>query len=436
MSKFSKWKYIIPIVIAVILIYIFVSLITTSFSMVYVEPAQYETVTKTLDSDAYILRDETYITNDSGGVLYYNIKDSDKVAKNGVIATVYESENDAINVSKMSNLDKEIENLNKLNSMSQVTGVSIESINKTLDEQLAAFIDDARNNSFTNSAKDLNNLLYSLNEKQITTGKVTDFSSRLSELQAEKDIISSSAKKATAKLLSPVAGVYVSQTDGYETAYDCSKIKKLTYQKLTDLKESKPQKVDDNVIGKIISDVNWYICCPMTAKEAEEFKDITDLVSVDIPYASADTLSARVIAVNNDKKTGNAVVILECENMDGTLAQIRQEKVKISVKSYSGIKIDKSAVHKDKVTKSVENSDGTTSTQEKTVEGVYILYGNEIRFKEIVKLYETDEFVICINDDDNENLFSGNTIKLYDKIVTEGTDLYAGKIVKQSTEIE
>jgi len=436
MNKFSKWKFILPIVTAVILIYFFVSLITASFSMVYVEPAQYETVSKTLDSDAYILRDESYITNESGGVLYYNISDFDSVAKNGVIASLYESESDAINVAKLADIDNEINNLNKLNSMSKVTGVSLESINNTLENQLTAFIDYSRNNNFKDSVKAEDNVLYALSEKQITTGKVTDFNTRLSELQAEREELAGVIKNATGQILSPLAGVYVSQTDGYESVYDCKTIKKLTYNKLNTLKETAPQDVPEKVIGKVISDVNWYICCPMTAAQAEEFTDITDLIDVDIPYASADTLSARVIAVNSDKQSGNAVVILECENMNSTLAQIRQEKVKISVKSYSGIKVDKSAIHKDKVTRTTDNADGTTSTQEKTVEGVYILYGNEIRFKEIAKIYETDEYAICVTDDEDESLFSGSTIKLYDKIVTEGTDLYAGKIVKQSTEVE
>ena len=141
MKKLAKWKFIIPIVLAIILIYIFVSFLTASFSMVYVESAQYQTVSKTLESDAYILRRESYITNDNGGVLYYNTKDFEEVAKNGVLATIYESESDAINATKLSNLDSEIANLKKLNSMTKVNGVSIESINKTMDNQLTAFLD-------------------------------------------------------------------------------------------------------------------------------------------------------------------------------------------------------------------------------------------------------------------------------------------------------
>lgn len=437
MKKTSNLKYIIPIIVSIIIIYILVSMIVPSFSMVYVEPAQYETVAKTLTSEAYILRKESYITNDNGGVLYYNVDDAGSIATNGVIASIYESETDAINISKMGKLSEEINNLKKLNSMSQVMGASLESINKSINQNLADFIEHSQNNSFSKASDSLDGLIYSMNEKQIVTGDVTDFNIKIAELENERDVLEQSTKQAIGQIISPVAGTFMSQTDGYENSYDCNNIGRMSFSELTSLKEAQPTEVPQNVIGKIISDVNWYICCPLSEKDAEEFEDVYyELVDVNIPYASADTLSARVIAVNKDSTTGNAVVVLECEAMDSTLAKIRQEEVEISVRDYYGIKVEKNAVHQDKITRTVENDDGTTRTEEKTVDGVYILYGNELRFKEIVKLYETDTFVICDTDTENERLFSDSTVKLYDKIVTEGTDLYAGKIVKQSTEIQ
>lgn len=435
-STSSKLKYIIPLLIAVVLIYVFVSMLTASFSMVYVEPAQYETVSKTLKSEAYIFRDESYITNDNGGVLYYNINDCSTVALGGIIASVYETETDAINVTQIYSLNEEIENLTKLNAMSQVTGTSLESINKLLNDQLTEFIAETQNNDFLNTKSTMNNLLYSLNAKQITTGEATDFNARLNELKTQRDTLLQTTKPANIQIVSPKAGVFTSQTDGCEILFDYKKVPEITYSELTKIKETKPQPVSDNVIGKIITDVNWYICCPMKTKDAKEFKEIYGMVDINMPYASADTLSARVVSVNDDAKTGNSVVVLECENMNDTLSKIRNQKVDISVRTYSGIKIDKKSIHKDKVTTTKENADGTTSTLEKTVNGVYILYGNELKFREIIKLYETDSYVICDTNQDNEDLFSGTTIKLYDKIVTEGTDLYAGKIVKQSTEVE
>lgn len=432
----TKLKYIIPILIAVVLIYIFVSMLTSSFSMVYVEPAQYETVSKTVSSEAYIFRKESYITNDNGGVLYYNISDCSSVALGGTIASLYETETDAINVTQLKTLNEEIDNLTKLNAMSQVTDTSLESINTSLNDQLTEFIIDIQNNNFTESDTSMESLLYSLNAKQITTGEAKDFNARLLELQTERDALLQTTKPAFAEIVTPKAGVFTSQTDGCETLFDYSKVPSITYSELSKIKDTQPQEVPSNVIGKIISDVNWYICCPMGIKEAEDFKEIYDMLEISIPYASADTLSARVVSVNDDSNTGNSVVVLECENMNDTLSKIRSQTVDISVRTYSGIKVDKTAIHKDKVTTTKENEDGTTNTLEKTVDGVYILYGNELKFREVVKLYETDTYVICDTNQENEELFSGNTIKLYDKIVTEGTDLYAGKIVKQSTEVE
>ncbi len=436
LKKTNKLTYIAPIIIAIVLIYFAVSMLASSFSMVYVEAAQYATVTKKTSSEAYILRDESYITNDQTGVIYYNVKDGDKVSAGGVIATIYESETDVINVTKMNELDEEINNLKKLNSMSQVLGVSLESINKSLNKNLADFIIDIKNNDFSDASADINNLLYSLNEKQIVTGKVTDFNDRLTQLEQQKTELQQAISPPIGQIISPASGVFTTQVDGKEKLYDYSKGTKITYNNLKNAVEAQASEIPSNAVGKIISDVNWYICCPMSKTEASEFKEISGLIDIEIPFVSADQLSARVKSVNDDAKTDNSVVVLECENMNSTLAKIRTEKVEIAVKTYSGIKVPVSAVHKDKATITTENSDGTVSTKEKEVEGVYILYGNEIKFREIVKLYQEDDYVICDTDVENEKLYSDTTVELYDKIVTEGTNLYAGKIVKQSTEIE
>ena len=130
-----------------------------------------------------------------------------------------------------------------------------------------------------------------------------------------------------------------------------------------------------------------------TAEEAKEFDEISGTVSIGIPYASTELFNAEVLSVNREGSTGNAVVVLECKSMDKTLAKIRNEQINISVREYSGIKIEKSSIHRDKVTRTIENQDGTSKTEERMVDGVYILYGNELRFKEIVKIYETDDFV-------------------------------------------
>ena len=427
---------IIPVAIAVLLIYFGVSMIAPSFSMVYVEPAREETVSKTLSTRAYIIRNESYVVNNTGGVLYYNFDDASAVEKGGVIAGIYENETDAINFNKINKLNTKIENLKKLNSMSEVIGASLESINKSLNSSIHSFISDVDSNRFGNAEKSVDDFLYSINEKQIITGKINNFDSKIKELENEKIILEQSIKPSLGQIVADRAGVFTSHTDGCEESFEYAQAQHISYQELSALQSAEKSEPPKNVIGKIISDVNWFICCPVSATEAAEFDEISGTVSIGIPYASTEHFNARLVSVNKEGQTGNAVVVLECKSMDATLAKIRNEQINISVKEYSGIKIEKSAIHRDKVTRTTDNGDGTSRTEERVVDGVYILYGNELKFKEIVSIYETDDYVICSKDNENEKLFSGNTVKLYDKIVTEGTDLYAGKIVKQSTEIE
>ena len=175
-------------------------MLTTSFSMVHVEAAQYETVSKVLKSEAYIFRQESYITNDNGGVLHYNVNDCSSVAANGVIANVYETETDAINITKIEDLNNEIDNLKKLSAMTKVTGTSLEAINNSLNNQLTDFIVDVKNNDLTDAKTTMDDLLYSLNAKQVTTGKSIDFNARLNELQLQLDSLLQTTKPAIAPL--------------------------------------------------------------------------------------------------------------------------------------------------------------------------------------------------------------------------------------------
>ena len=59
-----------------------------------------------------------------------------------------------------------------------------------------------------------------------------------------------------------------------------------------------------------------------------------------------------------------------------------------------------------------------------------MLYGSEVQFKEISILYADNDYVLCDPSPADGTLFSGETISLYDQIITEGNDLYDGKVIK------
>ena len=93
--------------------------------------------------------------------------------------------------------------------------------------------------------------------------------------------------------------------------------------------------------------------------------------------------------------------------MNEALSDFRIEKIEIITDEYEGFKISNS---------SIRTVDGQ--------QGVYIVRGNLMGFRKIKIIYTTDDYSIVTNPDNNSGY-----IKLYDKVVTEGVDLYDNKLI-------
>lgn len=110
-----------------------------------------------------------------------------------------------------------------------------------------------------------NNLLYSINQRQIYTGKATNFNDRISELQAEIATLEGKTGKSTGNITTEKSGCFLSHCDGYENALDYNSLDRLT---LSDLDNVKQTKVSGNIAGKVVTGLKWYVACKVTADEA------------------------------------------------------------------------------------------------------------------------------------------------------------------------
>ena len=98
----------------------------------------------------------------------------------------------------------------------------------------------------------------------------------------------------------------------------------------------------------------------------------------------------------------------------------RHETIELNLLSYTGILIRQEAIHFEDVEEVIEKEDGTTQTvTHKNVKGVYVLSADRLQFVQI----------FTVEPDENDTLYTNNTIQLYDKVVVKGSDLYDGKIL-------
>ena len=232
----------------------------------------------------------------------------------------------------------------------------------------------------------------------------------------------------------PVSGYFSARTDGFESSFDISKLDSLMPGSLGEDK-IRPKTVDENVIGKMIDKVYWYIAMEVSADDAVRIKN-ANYLEVNIPVVSSKNIAVELHSINQKDKTSNAVIILKGTYMNTQMTNIRKENISLILDDFTGIYVPKSAVHEEtlKFIETDENGENE-KTVEKTVSGVYIRRGNEISFRQIIPIYSGEDYVISsITQGDEPISYESSLLQIYDQIVTEGANLYAGKIVQRGSE--
>jgi len=426
-KKIKKYSIIIVSVILVgYFVFAFINSNINNSDMVATEIAQRYSYKEEISAEAFIVRNETLLKYDGGEVLYYTAKDGDIVAKGSDIALVFENEDDALNFNKYTEISEQIDVLESLNTSHTDVKVDYSAVDKQIDIDLIDIISAVKANSPSDIDKSARDLIYSINQKQIITGKVTNFDERIAKLkeEAEKYKNAGSSYIDTITLDNNMPGGYfVASADGYESTYDYSDVEKLTVDTFTT--DVKSDKVDENTIGKIVDELNWYIVVKLSAKDALTLSHATESLTATFHNTICRDLPVSLVTINQQTKQSEAIAVFKCNYMNDAISHLRNETVQISVNSFDGIKINKDAIHYDYVINPITD-------EKKKVPGVYVTYGNKLEFKEISILHSEADFVIVDENPREGKLVSGDTIKFNDEVVVKGDNLYAGKSINKN----
>ena len=426
-SQLTK-RILLGVAIALVLMYIVFLFITTNFlgsNNIVTEMAYKAKAYDIVESRCMIVRQEEYLPAGSSGVLVYDVSDGDKVTADGVIATAYATQEDVAAVQQIEDLDQRIEYLESLNAVNASANVGIDTINGQINERLITVMKDINEHDYSRLSSAEESLLTSILRKQILTGEQGNFEEKIDELKAERASITAGTPTGTVKAGS--AGYFVSKVDGYEETFDYSKLDEVTVE---DIENAAPADIDpDAYTGKIISNVNWYLLCPVTADEATALSHADETIKIRLPSAIDGEIPAKIVRVNSFGEGKKAVAVIQCNYMSDALSKLREENVEIIVNEYEGLKISKAALHDDDITYTVENEDGSETEKTERVQGVYVEYGVELVFKQVAIEYAGDDYIICNETPQEGTLLNGTTVALYDKVVVEGGDLFDGKII-------
>jgi len=396
-------KIIAALLSLMVIAFIGVQAYRSMYSPIRTETAIMYTSYDSITTTGLVLREEKIITSDLQGVKTFKIEDGGRVQKDGVIIEVFTNEEAAKSKAKITEIDREIEALTEVSRLSDNYVLHIDLLSGQVDEKIYGLRKIISNKDFIKLDEAKKEYCEAINKYRIGIGKETNYNERINALKEEKKELEK-IKNTSNTVKSPAAGYFVSQADGFEAIIETDQIPKIGIDKYNELLKNKKE-IPKNATGKIITNYDWYMVCTLSENDGKKITSGVNM-NISLPFSLTEELEVSVVCLNS-KPGKESVVVLKCSSMYEELSLIREPYVKLIINKHSGLRVSKKAVR-------FENGE----------RGVFVLMGQEVKFKKIEALYTESNYMICKSDHLEEN-----SLKLYDEVITEGKDLYDGKII-------
>lgn len=357
----------------------------------------------TIEFYGVFARNEHTVSRETSGIMQYEHEDGSKVGKNSVVASTYSSVSDIALTAEIKNLQTRIDTLTDAQSLAGTDNSQIEAFDKLITEKHSKLMQAISDGDYS-SVSDIKYELLNLQSKRdMVKGKVTDYSSVISSLNAKIKTLEGRISASSIQVLAEETGYFVSSIDGYESKITYDNIESITPSQIAEtVKTPNLSSASGNVIGKIIEDYKWKLAATFTEGQAAVLTENTNVQII----VGADQSEITAKVENIEKYDNDYVVVFSADDLNSVIASSRIGRFKLLVDSYNGIRIASSAIHFDKDNKI----------------GVYIKSGSQAEFVRIDRIYSSEDYVIVRDTTDKSGYLS-----LYDNVIVEGKDLYDGK---------
>ena len=395
-------------------------------SNIETETALAVTYEDSLELEGYIMRKETVLLSDTEGTMLATVKDGERVSNGKEVVRIYYTENDFSTENDIRNIDDRIEILEKSSIDTSYVTTDMDKMDEEINEILSGTLIHASENDLVGALSRKDDLLIEMNQRWLLSNPGKSYEGKLKELRNERTMYSGRLTGTSKAINTAQSGYYYSSADGYENIFSSEHIVGLTVDKFMELKNSSPEVYSGKVAGKIVTDHRWYIVCPVTSVQADNF-ETGNTYSIEFAYNYGTVLDLNLQSKVSDSKNGTELLVFVSNEVPQDFEFSRMQKVKIIYKKHTGLKIPKDAM------RVVDN-----------VKGVYVVNGTEIEFKRAEEIYSFDDYYIIDSDPEspkyskkyprktvknnegkNEVVYYGS-LSLYDSVVVKGKDIYDG----------
>lgn len=404
--KNKGWRTVITLCLAcTVLFYIGYQAYRSIYSSIDTELAVMHSVYESIEAEGLVYRTETVISAVTDGEPYFAVENGTRVAKNSVIASVYDDAESGRIEQQIAEIEAQISAFKTIKADAESGRLTLDAINQQTSDALLNLIADTELGNLSEVSDNAFNILSLLSKKALVTGKEVDLPAKIQQLEQKKAEMKTSYRKAISKVQAPVAGYFADSVDGYEALLTVDALTDLTPVALEEDMNLQPDTAI-SACGKIVSGYEWYMAC-ILPDSYYNVLSVDRSLTLRMSLVLDESIPVTVYSCKKDNK-GNMAVVFRCDRMSAELSTIRKEAVEIQLVEHTGLKVPKDAI--------------VVNDQQQA--GVYIRSGNVVAFRKIEQQYsQPADYAICkiINED--------GYLQMYDDIIVGGRDLYDGKII-------
>ncbi len=363
-----------------------------------------------ITASGYIVRDEVVYYAQSAGVAESAYQNEARVSKGKRISTIYTDGISPEIKQAMNTVNAKIRRLEEKTSQETFLGTDLSST----EEKISNTVDSVVKMTLTGDFEELDIAQAELAGYVHISNVDTLFNpteDALNELYAQKKALEASVQSAKQDVYSTIAGVFVTETDGYEQDLSPRNVEKMTVEDFNAIKIERDAAVPESLnagdrICKVVDNSKWYFTAVVTEEHLSHLS-VGKRVWLRFPEIDTKRYAASVAHISA-VEDGKVVVMVECPHYIKDIYTMRNTNCDIITHLFNGYQIPPTAVRVD--------DEGNT--------GVYVDVSGIVRFREIDILYQNDNVVIVDKSERN------GYIKQYDAVIVGGKNIESGAVLK------
>ncbi len=359
----------------------------------------------TVTTDALIMRDEVAIEG-SGDDICGILRDGENAMAGEQVLWIFSGSGD---IGAQIRLIEEQIRVLEDSLMGENIPSGLNTNNKDLKELYIGMLDRLGQGSLADMEKTAIGLQTYINRKKNSSSTEAAIKASIHELEQRRQTLLINGSAGVTTIVTPESGLFYSYTDGFESMCTTAYAEEMDLGEFSALKEQilSGQKANEGIC-KVVTDAYWYICLALDNGIARNMTE-GEIYNISFPENEGITLPMTLTRMASEYGEKESLLVFGCRIVPDGFDFKRIQQVSIVTETYNGFRVPAGAVR---------YVDGKI--------GVYVSDGNKVRFRRIDILFAKDGNYVVKQYDITKEGYT-DMLRLYDKIILSGKELYDGK---------